>query len=133
MQFSVRLPWHRRRSRWDRLRDAVAQRGEHLHLRQSLAEAGLLQRLPEAPRLREHLPDPAELARRAQPLVGRVAAAGHDLHLQEAPALLHGGLERINQRLGRRPPPLSERALHANVPLWLAIGVGIGASWRWRS
>jgi hypothetical protein len=58
----------------------------------------LRESLPDAERLREMLSDPSELARRAHPLVERVAAARHDLNLGDPAAVLHGGLERFGER-----------------------------------
>ncbi len=107
------LPFPRRRSRWERLRDAVANRAE------------LQRRLQEAHRLRDALPVPVELRQRVLPLVER-AAARTDLTVPEAPAFLHGGLGRI-AALGRRPPARRERLLSGQGPLLILAGVAVGA------
>ena len=124
MLFGLRLPWQRQQSRWERLRDLVTERAE---LGQRARDAQRLrQALPDTARLREALPDPAELARRAQPLVGRVAAARPDVSLPSTD-FLQEGLERLSGALGRKKASTTERVLSADVPLWLALGVGLGA------
>ena len=122
MLFGLRLPFGRRKSRWERLRDLVAERAAQARDAQRLREA-----LPHTARLRAALPAPAELARRAQPLVGRVAAARPEISLPEPPAFLQGGLDRLSGALGRKKPSATERILNADVPLWLAAGIGLGA------
>ena len=128
MIFGLRLPFQRRRSRWERLRDTVAGRVE---LARRMGDTQRLREvLPDTSRLREVLPDTSALARRtqplverAQPLVGRVS----DLSLPEPPDFLQGGLDRLSSALGRKKPSTTERIFNARVPLWLALGVGLGA------
>lgn len=75
----------------------------------------LRQDLPDGSRLRDALPDPVELAHLAQPLLRQMTAAGQ------------GGAERLSSTFGRRRPSASERVLNARVPMWLMLGLGIGA------
>ena len=134
MLFGLSFPFQRRRSRWEKIKGVIGD-GRTLrhvrdagHMRDSLPDAARLRgALPDAARLREILPDPADLARRAQPLVDRVAAARSDVTLPEAPAFLSEGLDRLASALGRKKPSAAERALNADVPLWLALGIGLGA------
>jgi uncharacterized protein YjbJ (UPF0337 family) len=113
MALEFRLPFRRRRSRWERLRDTFMTRDEVQRLLHDARRLG--HDLPDAARLREALPDPSELAQRAQPLLRQVATAGQ------------GGAERLSSTLGRRRPSASERILNAGVPVWLMLGIGIGA------
>ena len=111
---TVRLPFGRRRSRWQRLRTTMSGRGD------------LRSRLPEPERLREALPDPTALRRRVQPLVERAAAARPELTMPEPPAFLHGGLDRLTH-LGRRQASPTERILNAQAPLWVLLTAAAGA------
>lgn len=113
MALGFRLPFQRRRSRWERLRDTFMTRDEVQRLLHDARRLG--HDLPDATRLREALPDPSELAQRAQPLLRQVATAGQ------------GGAERLSSGLGLRKPSASERFLNAGVPVWLMLGIGIGA------
>ena len=125
MTLGVRLPFRRRRSRWERIKGAVAGAGV-VGTGKSQARR-LRESVPDAASLRDALPDPAELARRAQPLVQRVAAARPDVSLADAPDLLQEGLDRLSSALGRKRPSRTERVLNADVPLWLALGFALGA------
>jgi hypothetical protein len=121
MMFGLRLPFQRRQSRWEQLRDMFMARAD---MQRRMGEAQRLREaLPDTSRLRDVLPDPSEFARRAQPLVGRVS----DLSLPVSGEFLHEGLDRLSGALGRRRPSTTERILNAEVPLWLALGVGLGA------
>ena len=127
MTLGLHLPFRRRRSRWERIKGAVAGAGilgTGTNPARRLRDSVLV---PDTASLRDALPDPAELARRAQPLVQRVAAARPDVSLADAPDLLQEGLERLSSALGRKRPSRTERVLNADVPLWLALGVGLGA------
>lgn len=110
MMFGVRLPYQRRRSRWDQL------------LQHMPNQAELLRRLLEAERLRDSLPDRAHLRERVQPFVQRAAAA-----LPDPPAFLQESLhlDRIPQ-LNRRQPSSVARILNAPAPLWLVVAGVIG-------
>ncbi|MGH2587050.1 MAG: hypothetical protein ACRDJE_19215 [Dehalococcoidia bacterium] len=113
MVFGVHLPFQRRRTRWERFRDAM------------LSNPELMRRLEEARRWRDTLPDRAELARRAQPLMDRVAAAGYDFNVHE-PAFLQGRLGLL-EKLNRQQPSTKGRIAGARTPLWLTIGMALGA------
>ncbi len=113
MSLRLSLPFQRRQSRWDRLRESVLAHDELSRLVQEARR--LSQELPDASRLREMLRDPGELAHRAQPLVDRMTAVGQE------------GVDRLEHTLGRRTPSSSERMLNSGVPLWLTLGIGIGA------
>src|SRR5918997_2787167 len=109
MTLGLHLPFQRRRSRWEQLRDTFMTRDEFHRIVQDARR--LRQDLPDANRLRDALPDPAEVAHLAQPLLRQIAAAGQ------------GGAERLGGTLGRRRPSASERVLNAGVPVWLVLGL----------
>ncbi|MGD9889989.1 MAG: hypothetical protein AB7R89_12555 [Dehalococcoidia bacterium] len=112
---TLRLQWpvQRRQSTWERLRSSVLTREELLRLMQEARRLG--QELPDPAHLRDVIRDPAELAHRAQPWVDRMAAVRHD------------GLARLGNSLGKPKPSTKERILDAGIPVWLALGIGIGA------
>jgi uncharacterized protein YjbJ (UPF0337 family) len=113
MTLSLHLPFQRRRTTWDRLRDSVLTRDELARVVQEARRLG--QELPDPIHLREVIRDPAELAHRAQPLVDRMAAVGQ------------AGLGRWGSPLTKPKPTPKDRILQSGVPLWLALGIGIGA------
>jgi uncharacterized protein YjbJ (UPF0337 family) len=115
MVFGVHLPFQRRRTRWERFRDAV------------LSNPELVRRLEEARRWRGSLPDRVELARRAQPWMERVAAAGQDFNVPEPPAFLQGRLGLLGGALNQPQPSARGRMVGAQAPLWLTIGMALGA------
>jgi hypothetical protein len=125
MMFGLRLPFQRRRTRWEQLRDALVERAE---LSRRMQEAQRLREaLPDTSRLRASLPDPTDLARRAQPLVDRMAAVWPEVALPETPDFLQAGIDRLSGALARKKPSTTERVLNAEIPLWLALGIGVGA------
>jgi hypothetical protein len=83
--------------------------------------------LEEARRLRGALPDRAQLAHAAQPLLERMAAARADLPIPETPAFLQEGLDRLNVALGRKKRSPLQRFFDTPVPLWVALVAGAGA------
>jgi hypothetical protein len=111
----MRLPFSRRRSRWDRLRKTLESTPD---LRHTFAEAE---------RLRDALPDGAELRRRVEPLVQRAASARQSLSVPEPPAFLQDlpPLDRLTH-LGRKQPSATERTLNREAPLWLVIAGVLG-------
>jgi hypothetical protein len=115
MMWSV-LPFRRRRSRWERLREAVVDRAE------------LQRRLREAQRVRDVLPPvPGELRQRVQPLVERAAAARADLPVPETPAFLQEGLERLAALARHQRPTRRQNIMSAQAPVVLFLGVAAGA------
>ena len=115
MVMGMRLPFQRRETRWDRLRNLATSRD-------------LARWLSELERLREVLPEPDKIRRRVQPLVDRAAAARADLNLPEPPAFLQDrfNLDRL-AALGRKTQrSRSERVLTGQAPLWVALTLGIG-------
>jgi hypothetical protein len=112
MSLRLPLPFQRRQSRWDRLREAILANEELTRLLQEARR--LSQDLPDTTRLREVM-DRAELAHRAQPLVDRMTA------------MSQGRLERLGGPFGKQKPSAAQRVTGAGVPLWLAIGIGVGA------
>jgi hypothetical protein len=125
MMFGLQLPFQRRRTRWEQLRDTLAERAELARRMQDAQR--LREAFPDTSRLRESLPDPADLARRAQPLVDRMAAIWPEMARPETPDFLQEGLDRLSGALGRKKPSASERVLNAELPLWLALGLALGA------
>lgn len=83
--------------------------------------------LDEARRLREALPDRAQLTHAAQPLLERVAAARADLPIRETPAFLQEGLDRLNIALGRKKRSPLQHFFDTPVPLWVALAAGAAA------
>ena len=113
MTFTLPLPFQRNQSTWDRLRGSVLTRDELARIVQEARRFG--QELPDPIHLREMIRDPSELAHRAQPLVDRVTAVSQ------------GSIGRWGNPMSKPKPSTRERILHQGVPVWLAVGIGIGA------
>ena len=113
----LQLPFRRRRSRWDRFR-------------KTLEANRVLPRSTSVPeRMRDSLPDPADLRRGLAPLMQRASAARPSLSLPDAPAFMQDWqmLDRIHLP-GHAQPSRSERLLNANAPVWAVIAGMIGAT-----
>lgn len=119
------LPFRRRKSRWERLRETMTNPDK------------LRRELRRAERLRVHVPDREAVLERVQPVAGRMQPVARrvaqarrdfelpDFHLSDASAFLGERLPLDRLPSLRHRPSRREQLLHAEVPLWAMLAAGI--------